>query len=72
MLLRLLDQADRTVFEVKDGGRVPVLGGVDVALGGGHHHQEAVVQAQLDNPVAKLQRLPGVVGNIAQGDGLAA
>ena len=34
-------------LEVYDGGCVPVLGGVDVALGRGGHHQVSVGQAAL-------------------------
>ena len=66
----LSDQRHRALLQVEDGGRVPVLGGVDVALGGGGHHQVTVGQTHLDDSVSELQLLPGVVGHVPQRDGL--
>ena len=68
----LRDEADGAVLEVEDGGRVPVLGGVDVALRGRGHHQVTVAQRRLDYAVAELQLLPRVVRHVAQGDALSA
>ena len=72
MLLGLQHQRDGAVLEVEDGGRVPVAGGVDVALGGGDDHQVAVVEGDLDDAVAELEPLPRVVRHVPQGDRLPA
>ena len=66
----LCDEADGPVLEVEDGWCVPILGGVDVALRGGGHHEVPVPQRRLDDPVAELQLLPRVVRHVAQGDAL--
>ena len=68
--MHLCDEADGSVLEVKDGGGVPVLGGVHVALRGGRHDEEAVAQRCLDYPVAELELLPGVVCHVSEGDAL--
>ena len=58
------DEGDGSALQVEDGRGVPVLGGVDVALGRRDHHQMVEPQGELDDPVPELQLLPGVVGNV--------
>ena len=66
----LRDEADGAVLEVEDGGGVPVLGGVHVALRGGRHDEVPVAKRRLDYPVTELELLPGVVCHVSQGDAL--
>ena len=70
MSLGLDDEGNGSVFEIKDDGSVPALGGVDVALRRGGHHQVPVAQRRLDDAVPKFQLLPSVVRHVAQRDRL--
>ena len=63
--LYLRNEADGAILEVEDGGCVPVLGGVHVALRGGRHNEVAVAQRRLDYPVAELELLPSIVGHVS-------
>ena len=68
VLVGLQEEGNAALLQVKDDRGVPVLGGVDVALGGGGDNQVTVAEAGLDDPVPELQLLPSFVGHVAQAD----
>ena len=68
MLVGLQQEGHAALLQIKDDRGVPVLSGVDVALGSGGNHQVAVAEARLNDPVSKLQLFPRFVCHVAQAD----
>eukprot|EP00126_Sphaerothecum_destruens_P002346 Sdes_comp15780_c0_seq1m4842 len=64
VLFRLQNEPHGAVFEVENGGSVPVLHGINYTLGGGGHDQIAEIERSFDDWIAKFQILPGCGQNI--------